>query len=477
MSTGAIGPKEPPPLSSKESGPGPPSIEIPSWLHDWAVCEEDAEESAFLDWLVWGRNKCSNIIKERSPSGTGGANRPPARKGGLFDTGPASVGARKTMRGKVRFQTGNEIITEPMLPYPLKPGQSRPPPFSKNLEEERNRLVWDKLAESSQRVFANQLQWWKIFCKIKGVDPIWRENAPDLERENLVLDFIVHSGVVLNKSPGTVKVRLAAVRSHHLALGLPDPFYHMPRVAMALAGLKRRYGHVERRHPVTTRMLAWLKKNLKPKQSHDGAILWAGLCIGFFFLLRASEYLKPHYQDKRKGLSGHHVTLCVGGEPATLENFRSADEVRITIQGSKTDIYNKGEHRNHFANFSTMFEERLCVVEACILLCAHDPSRFFGTNVHEPLLVDKYGEHLSRETVQTMLKLAALNTGLNPEDFGTHSLRFGGASALWAAFHDTGLIKRWGRWATDSFQTYLWEDRKGATGIAAAMASTDITPS
>ena len=250
----------------------------------------------------------------------------------------------------------------------------------------------------------------------------------------------------------------------------------MPRVAMALAGLKRRYGHVERRHPVTTRMLAWLKTSIKPDQSHDGALLWAGLCLGFFFLLRASEYLKPHLQDKRKGLSGHHIALCCEGVPVTLENFRNADEVRITIQGSKTDIYNRGEHRNHFANLGTPFGERLCVVEACIFLCAHDPAKFFGSTVHEPLLTDRHGEHLGRETMQSMLKLAALNTGLNPDDFGTHSLRFGGASALWAAFHDTGLIKRWGRWATDSFQTYLWEDRKGASGIAEAMAQADITP-
>ena len=78
--------------------------------------------------------------------------------------------------------------------------------------------------------------------------------------------------------------------------------------------------------------------------------------------------------------------------------------------------------------------------------------------------------------MQSILKLAATGTGANPEDYGSHSLRFGGASALWAAFHDTGLVKRWGRWATDSFQTYPWEDRNGANGIAAAMAKTDITP-
>jgi len=110
------------------------------------------------------------------------------------------------------------------------------------------------------------------------------------------------------------------------------------------------------------------------------------------------------------------------------------------------------------------------------MLCAHAPARFYGPDSHETLLVDHRGEHLSRELVQATLKLAAEQTGSNPEDFGSHSLRFGGASALWAAFHDTGLVKRWGRWATDTFHTYLWEDRKGSEGVAAAMAVSDVTP-
>ena len=78
--------------------------------------------------------------------------------------------------------------------------------------------------------------------------------------------------------------------------------------------------------------------------------------------------------------------------------------------------------------------------------------------------------------MQSVLKIAAEKTGAEMGDYGSHSLRFGEASALWAAFHDTGLVKRWGRWATDTFHTYLWEYRKGSEGIAEAMAKSDGTP-
>jgi len=75
-----------------------------------------------------------------------------------------------------------------------------------------------------------------------------------------------------------------------------------------------------------------------------------------------------------------------------------------------------------------------------------------------------------------LLRIAAENTGAGPGDYGSHSLRFGGASALWAAFHDTGLVKRWGHCATDTFHTFLWEYRKGTDGIAEAIDASDVAP-
>eukprot|EP00959_Pyramimonas_sp_CCMP1952_P299368 6261160-Pyramimonas_sp.AAC.1 len=64
---------------------------------------------------------------------------------------------------------------------------------------------------------------------------------------------------------------------------------------------------------------------------------------------------------------------------------------------------------------------------------------------------------------------------MDPNDLGSHSLRIGGASALYAAFKDTALVQRWGRWSSDAFQGYLWEARGMAEGVASSMAATDIT--
>ena len=93
----------------------------------------------------------------------------------------------------------------------------------------------------------------------------------------------------------------------------------------------------------------------------------------------------------------------------------------------------------------------------------------------EPLLVWSDGRPLARQEIQTLLELAAKKHGVDPQHIGSHSLRFGGATALWAAYRDTGLVGRWGRWATDSFQTYVWEARTTARGVQDAMAAADFS--
>eukprot|EP00435_Cladocopium_sp_Y103_P029310 s607_g7.t1 len=63
------------------------------------------------------------------------------------------------------------------------------------------------------------------------------------------------------------------------------------RVPLALADLRRRFGTKERRMPVTPEMLKWLGDHLDYGKSEEASLLWAALTLGFFFLLRASEYL------------------------------------------------------------------------------------------------------------------------------------------------------------------------------------------
>ena len=52
-----------------------------------------------------------------------------------------------------------------------------------------------------------------------------------------------------------------------------------------------------------------------------------------------------------------------------------ANEVAIFIQGSKTDIFNRREYRNHFENIPVDDSTRCCVVEAVKFYVKHFPDK------------------------------------------------------------------------------------------------------
>eukprot|EP00974_Lingulodinium_polyedra_P076838 7438187-Lingulodinium_polyedra.AAC.1 len=52
---------------------------------------------------------------------------------------------------------------------------------------------------------------------------------------------------------------------------------------------------------------------------------------------------------------------------------------------------------------------------------------------------------------------------------GTHSLRIGGATALYKAGLDIETIKRQGRWMSSAVHGYLWETHEKQQGLAARM--------
>ena len=99
------------------------------------------------------------------------------------------------------------------------------------------------------------------------------------------------------------------------------------------------------------------------------------------------------------------------------------------------------------------------------------PARFHGgAESHRPFARWANGQHIRREQVQEILRRAAIAVGLPPERFMTHSLRVGGASALYHAVGDIEVVKRWGRWKSSAFHVYLWDSHEQQLGVAKRMA-------
>ena len=72
---------------------------------------------------------------------------------------------------------------------------------------------------------------------------------------------------------------------------------------------------------------------------------------------------------------------------------------------------------------------------------------------------------------QHYLELAAIAIGVPPGRMGSHSLRIGGATAMYHVSGDLQAVRRFGRWASDAFHGYLWESHEQTLGLASKMAN------
>ena len=77
-----------------------------------------------------------------------------------------------------------------------------------------------------------------------------------------------------------------------------------------------------------------------------------------------------------------------------------------------------------------------------------------------------------RATLVQITKWAADANDLPSAVVNTHSLRVGGATALFSAGVDWITIQRWGRWKSFAFHDYIWHDYSGFMDLGSKIAST-----
>ena len=186
--------------------------------------------------------------------------------------------------------------------------------------------------------------------------------------------------------------------------------------------------------------------------------------LAWFFLMRCTEYAWSNGWDHEKVVTGADLTARKHG--VETQDYRAADEVMIWFKSSKQDQLKFGCARNHYRS-----GQPLCIVEALGYLQGHFPERLHGDERNLPLFRFKDGSPLKREHVQELLETAAIGSGYPPDRMRTHSLRIGGATALYHIRPDTELIKRFGRWTSSSFHEYLWEANEAAADLSRGMAS------
>ena len=81
-----------------------------------------------------------------------------------------------------------------------------------------------------------------------------------------------------------------------------------------------------------------------------------------------------------------------------------------------------------------------------------------------------FSENVERR-VRSVVKRSASSNGMESKRFSTHSIRSGGATALYVRGISLGHIRRFGRWSSDTFRRYIYRDNQVSRFIGSAMVS------
>ena len=168
-------------------------------------------------------------------------------------------------------------------------------------------------------------------------------------------------------------------------------------------------------------------------------------------MLRASEYLPP------LELMGAPPRVLRGRD---LEFFRNED-VRCIVFGKPRPLccscvrmtFARGQVRTHHLTGNLI----------CPILALREHARCnpqWLTDPTSPVFVFN-NRGVTREDVSALLRVCSAALGYPPELMGSHSLRKGGATALFAATGNMELVKRFGGWKSDAVHAYLYADLHG----------------
>ena len=195
--------------------------------------------------------------------------------------------------------------------------------------------------------------------------------------------------------------------------------------------------------------------------------------VAFFFLLRVAEYTPSNRTTRTVPLRKQDIKLWSNGSrlsnDADWVELSSADAVTITLENQKNG--DKGSVLHHTASG----DDIMCPVRAMtwiLYAIRHaDPTTPIGTFCHASGAIGR----VTAKDMRLTLKQAATRDNLPARGFsidriGNHSLRSGGAVALKLAGYDSDIIKKLGRWSSNTYLLYIQSQIANlTTGIATQM--------
>ncbi|CAE7036810.1 unnamed protein product [Symbiodinium sp. CCMP2592] len=369
---------------------------------------------------------------------------------------PRRAGAPRggTRRGKAEAAHGAAQVH-------IEPGPVRP--FTGEVGAHVEEWVEDNLcgylADSTAKQYAGIYSKWRAWSARQGWPTEFLDKSEPVEaNENKLLGFLGYLGW-LGNSVASLKQAVFAIKDGHKRGGQGDPTEKMHRLWMLLGALDKRAPKSPRRLGVTPGMLKWIAEEMGPhlaataEERFDSIMVLAALNTAWFFMLRAKEYCESNGVD---------YAMIMRGVDLKIECDEKG-EAFVTLQFRKTKT-----DQEAFGTCKTMYASGPATLPGIA------PQRFgHGGEALKPLFRWANGQMLKRTQVQYVLQQAAAGVGLPPGRFMSHSLRIGGASALFQATGEIEVVKRTGRWSSSAVQRYLHDGETALKQAASKMASVE----
>jgi len=204
-------------------------------------------------------------------------------------------------------------------------------------------------------------------------------------------------------------------------------------VSKALVGVQKTTRPKPQLYPITKPLLYDLLESLNrlTLSPYEFLLFKAMILLAFYGCLRACEYLSS----------------------TSTAHLLQYKDVRIR----------KSEKSKHAVLFfrSFKFSKSSCTLKVPTSKSGHCPvmslKRYLNIRGNEPgpLFITKGNSPIARNRFAKLLKKCVSNSGREPSDYNTHSLRIGRATQLAIDGYSEDTIKKTGRWSSNAFLKYI----------------------
>lgn len=356
--------------------------------------------------------------------------------------------------------------------------------------------VWQKLdqhaseaaeqayAAQTKKIYAPWIKRWTLFCHKAGrespiLDAEQWDHAGRRDEDRLLCNWASYWGSFRKLAAESVDQAMSALRAMHLNAGFGDPLLNRPKLKLVRKGLRKMgLGKKQKKDSATVEVVRAAVVGLRSRMRTatggrmqvDLAARVAAITVAFAFLLRKSEYLGNNWAwENNRALRVEDISLHSMSDGCWA--------ISLWIRGSKTDVLNLGERRvrQMLAEESPMVE--LCPVRAIAQWFQAEQAVGREWQPEQFAFVGAGGKPLDAKDVADALNQAdvQVNGAARVKDrMGTHSLRSGGAVAMWVAGIPIDIIMREGRWKSMTFHRYLCSTEWEVKAIARAWDSGQV---